>query len=329
MTRPVDAVIAVTYRCNARCAMCGIWRSTAPEALPPEVYRGLPDSLRDVNLTGGEPFLREDLPEVHAVVRAACPRAQTIISTNGLLTDRIVAQVRRMREIEPGLGLAISIDGPAETHDRIRGIPGTYSRAMRTLEALQAEGVRNLRLAFTITAENAEHFRAVYDLAHAKGVDFTCAVQHASDHYFQNDAKPAALATETVRAQLESVIAAELRGLRPKAWGRAFFMNGIWEFVRGRTRPVRCNAGRDFFFVDPAGDIYTCNAMPFKMGNLRDGFETVWRSATAEEARGRADRCANGCWMVCTARVAIKRSWPKALAWALRAKLSPGKALRP
>lgn len=329
MIRPVDAVIAVTYRCNARCAMCGIWRSPATELLKPDVYRELPDSLRDVNLTGGEPFLREDLPEVHAAVRAACPRAQTIISTNGLLTDRIVEQVRRMRGIEPDLGLAISIDGPAETHDRIRGIPGIYSRAMRTLEALQADGVRNLRLAFTITAQNAGHFRAVYDLARSKGVDFTCAVQHASEHYFQNDAKPASLATDEVRAQLESVIARELSGFRPKAWGRAYFMNGIWEFVRGRPRPVRCNAGRDFFFLDPVGDIYTCNAMPFKMGNLRSSFASVWSSAAALEARSQADHCANGCWMVCTSRVAIKRSWPKALAWALRAKLSPGGALRP
>jgi MoaA/NifB/PqqE/SkfB family radical SAM enzyme len=329
MTRPVDAVIAVTYRCNARCAMCGIWRSPAPEVLKPEAYRALPSSLRDVNLTGGEPFLRDDLPDLHAAVRAAAPRAQTVISTNGLLTERIIDHVARMRRVEPALGLAISIDGPAEAHDRLRGLPGAYARAIRTLDALQSNGVRNLRLAFTLTPDNAEHFRAVYDLARARRVDFTCAAQHASEHYFQSDAAPSALATQAVRGQLECVIAQELRGFRPKAWGRAYFMHGIWEFVRGRPRLLPCNAGRDFFFLDPAGEIYTCNAMPFHMGNLRDGFPQAWRSTTAQDARLRADRCAPGCWMVCTARVAIKRSWPKALAWALRAKLRPGSALRP
>ncbi len=69
--KPVDAVIAVTYRCNARCAMCGIWKSQPGPDLPPEVYRKLPSSLRDVNLTGGEPFLRDDLAAVHEAATAA------------------------------------------------------------------------------------------------------------------------------------------------------------------------------------------------------------------------------------------------------------------
>ena len=59
---PVDAVLAVTYRCNARCTMCGIWSSKPVAELPPAAYARLPASLRDVNLTGGEPFLRDDLP---------------------------------------------------------------------------------------------------------------------------------------------------------------------------------------------------------------------------------------------------------------------------
>jgi MoaA/NifB/PqqE/SkfB family radical SAM enzyme len=327
--KPLDAVLAVTYRCNARCEMCGIWKSPPREELPPAAYRGLPPSLRDVNLTGGEPFLRDDLSEIHAVVRQKCPRAQTIISTNGILTDRIVPQLREMRRRERNIGLAISLDGPAELHDSIRRAPGAYDHAMATLRALQAENFRNLRLAFTITPRNVLQLRPMYDLAHKLGVEFTCAVQHASEHYFQSSLKPGDLAPAALREQLESVIRSELSGPSPKRWARAYFMRGIWEFVSHRGRPLRCRAGEDFFFLDPAGTVYTCNAMPFKMGVLREGSPLEWDSREADEARRKAARCEAGCWMICSARTVMRRNWPRVLAWALRGKFRGEDILHP
>ncbi len=62
--KPIDALVAITYRCNARCAMCNIWRAKPSEELRPDAYAALPASLRSVNLTGGEPFLRDDLPDI-------------------------------------------------------------------------------------------------------------------------------------------------------------------------------------------------------------------------------------------------------------------------
>jgi len=327
--KPVDAVLAVTYRCNARCAMCGIWKSPPREELPPAAYRGLPPSLRDVNLTGGEPFLRDDLPEIHAAVREKCPRARTIVSTNGILTDRIVGQLREMRRRERNIGVAISLDGPAELHDSIRGTPGAYDRAMATLRALQAENFRNLRLAFTITPRNIVQLRPMYDLARNLGVEFTTAVQHASEHYFQASLKPEEIATPALRGQLESLIRSELSGLSPKRWARAYFMRGIWEFISHRGRPLRCRAGADFFFLDPSGTVYTCNAMPFKMGVLSEMAAGQWDSREAGEAREKAARCEAGCWMICSARTVMRRNWARVLAWALRSKFGGTQILRP
>jgi len=341
---PVDAVLAVTYRCNARCAMCGIWASPPVPELEPAEFEKLPPTLRDVNLTGGEPFLRDDLPEVHAAVRRACPRAKTVISTNGLLTERIVNFMTQMRLVEPGIGVAVSLDGPAEVHDKLRGEPGTYDRALATVRGLQKEGFTNLRLAFTATPANADCMGTVYALARKMRVEFTCAFEHASEHYFHRRARAGAglsphtnggglkpalhtayaggLASDELRAQLQQVMRAELRSFSPKRWGRAYFMNGIWQFVSGEGRPLPCRAGRDFFFMDPSGNIFACNAMPFKMGSLKERtFVEVWNSPDAKGARASATGCANGCWMVCTARTAILRARWRALRWALRAKL--------
>jgi len=319
---PVDAVLAVTYRCNARCAMCGIWKTDPVGESPPDLYRKLPPTLRDINLTGGEPYLREDLPAVHAACRAAAPRARTIVSTNGILTGRIIKATRDMAKNEPDIGVAVSIDGPAEVHDRIRGIDGAFGKAMRTLKELQAAGITNLRLAFTAGAENVGHMSEIYSLARENDVQFTCAVEHASEHYFHSSARAQELSLDALRAQLLALMRAELRAFSPKKWARAYFMRGLHEFAAGRGRLLPCRAGFDHFFMDPTGEIYTCNAAPYSMGNLnQNDFEVVWRSGQAAAARDKAARCSRGCWMVCTARTSIKAHWPRVLAWALKAKL--------
>ena len=171
--RPVDAVIAVTYRCNARCAMCGIWKAESGADLAIDTCRKLPASLRDINLTGGEPYLREDLPALHAACREACPDAQTMISSNGILTERIIAATREMARNEPHIGVAISIDGPPRVHDRVRGVKGTFEKAMATVSRLQDAGIHNLRLAFTCTHTNVSHMQEVYEMARDIGVEFT------------------------------------------------------------------------------------------------------------------------------------------------------------
>ena len=314
--RPVDAVLAVTFRCNARCRMCGIWKSDPGSEMPPGAYRKLPDSLRDINLTGGEPFMREDLAAIHAAAKEACPRARTIVSTNGLMTDRIISCVGEMAKREPKIGIAVSVDGPAEVHNRVRGVPNAFDRAMTTIAALKREGFDNLRLAFTATRENLQHLQTVYEMSRELGVQFSCAIEHGSEHYFQSPAPEASLPANEVRRQLAPVMSAELHSLSPKRWARAYFMQCLAEFSSKRARPLPCYAGRYFFFMDPRGDVYACNVEPLLMGDLaEDDFDAIWASDKAEDARRRASRC-DKCWMICTARTAVKRAWPRVLAWA-------------
>jgi molybdenum cofactor biosynthesis enzyme MoaA len=70
---PTAAVVAATLNCNARCTMCDIWRNRVRDELRPEEHAALPASLRDVNLSGGEPFLRDDLAAIVAAIAQAAP----------------------------------------------------------------------------------------------------------------------------------------------------------------------------------------------------------------------------------------------------------------
>ncbi|MBN1824849.1 MAG: radical SAM protein [Candidatus Eisenbacteria bacterium] len=317
---PIDVVLAVTYRCNARCIMCSIWKHPSTDDLRPEEYRFLPDSLRYVNLSGGEPFLRDDLPEIVRVVKERVPRAKTIISTNGFLTGRIAERMPEILKADPSIGVGISIDGMGATHDRVRGIPGGFDKCMNTLETLKSLGMTNLRLAFTVVRENVEELGAVYALTKKLGIQFTLAVAQDSPHYFRAD-EDHSVHADKLREHLGPLAEDLLRSAGPKNWLRAFFAHGLFRYAAGAGRPFVCNAGSDFFFVGPNGNIYPCNILDDVMGNVRESsFDEIWNSERAETIRRKVRACDLRCWMICTARADMKRNAPRVLSWIARNK---------
>ena len=90
------------------------------------------------NLTGGEPFMRTDLPDIVSALYRKCDRI--VINTNGLLDKRIIELCKAF----PKVGIRISIDGKGDIHDRIRGVSNNYDRAMHTLETLWKMGHKDI-----------------------------------------------------------------------------------------------------------------------------------------------------------------------------------------
>ncbi len=322
VSTPTDAAVAVTYRCNARCVMCNIWKTPDTEHIAPEVFGKLPASLKTINLTGGEPFLRDDLPEIVYYVKSACPASQIILSTNGLRPKKIGLMMREILRHDPKIGVGVSIDGVGRMHNAMRGVKDAFGRAMDTLDLVKAEGVRNLRLAFTATSRNLSHLEEVLRLSRQKGVEFTCAVAQNSEHYFQTDANPDIEDLDELKRQFNTLISVQLGGWHPKRWARAYFARGLYEFAAKRKRPLECRAGSDFFFLDPRGDVYGCNVLPEVMGNIAStDFPALWASERADAVREKVARCQNGCWMVCTARTVMQRHVFSVGTWMLASKV--------
>ncbi|MCK4511376.1 radical SAM protein, partial [bacterium] len=134
--------LGLTYRCNLRCSMCGTWQKGAErsrdELTMEEISRILDEARalggRELILVGAEPLTREDLPDI---VRDAKQRGFPVhIVTNGtLLTPALSSEL-----VAAGLDRAtVSIDGPPEIHDKVRGRAGVFE--------LAAQGVRNLKVA--------------------------------------------------------------------------------------------------------------------------------------------------------------------------------------
>jgi Fe-coproporphyrin III synthase len=117
-------VIHVNARCNCRCAMCDIWKNTDDRAIDPALIRSVCDSLvplgvRHVALTGGEPFMNPALRTICESLRAR--DVSISILSSGLLLARNAEWLDGLVD-----EVIISIDGPPQTHDKVRGVAGAF-----------------------------------------------------------------------------------------------------------------------------------------------------------------------------------------------------------
>ena len=313
--KPISAVLAVTYRCNSRCRTCDIWKREPGPELNPEQFRRLPDGLRNINLSGGEPFLRNDLPEVVAVLREKYPRAGIVISTNGLAPDRIERSVRQMGRV----GVRVSLDAIGQLDDEVRGVKGSFDLAMDTLDRLVALGLKDLGISATISADTAGHLRRLKQIADDRGIEFVTGLVHSSPIYFGQHEQLVPAGPE-LQKELAWLMDRELKSGRVKDWFRAYFTEGIIDQLHGRPRRMRCRAGRYFFFMEPNGDVYPCNVWPEKMGNILE--KTYEEMAAGSDALFRqVDGCGVNCWMSCTVAPAMRQRPAVPALWVASRKL--------
>lgn len=301
---PLTAIVAVTYRCNARCKMCDIWKKQASKSaeLPADGYAALPDSLQDINITGGEPFLRDDLIDIIRTIKQSCPKARIVISTNGLLVDRIKASASGILKLEPDVAIRVSIDSLGANHDGIRGVPHAFKKATESTQFLKQAGIKDLGIAMTLMGENEGQVLDVYRYAQELAVDFSITLVSNSDIYFgsaKSDLRPISL------DQLQTIATTEYLGWSPRHWFRGWFAESLKQYAATSKRQLSCDAGYGFFYLDPAANIYACHIKSALMGNLKEqGFKDIWDSTRAREARDTLLSCED-CWMVCTCKSEI------------------------
>ena len=317
-----EAVIAVTYRCNSRCSMCDIWRKTDHNDIPPNEYLKIPRSLRTVNVTGGEPFLRADLSDVVQAIVSSTPRARLVFSTNGYLTDRIVATMERISAIHSNVGVGVSIDGRERIHDHVRGIDGMFERAVDTISQLKELGYDDLRIGMTIVPQNIGEIPHVYRLSKDLGVQFTTTVAHNSEIYFGKTDNMGLAPNREMETPLMDLVESQLKGVSVKSWFRAYHTNGIFDASLRKGLETNCLAGREYFFMAPNGDIFPCNVLNEKIGNITSVSE--WSELLTAEVRKRMLRavreCRSDCWMVCNTRSMIRAHPLRVSAWVVNKK---------
>lgn len=315
--KKLNGTVIVTYRCNARCNMCNRYKkpSQPDEEISLDTIRKLPD-MYFTNITGGEPFIRQDLKEI---VRELYKKSDRIvISTNGFFTDRIVDLCKEF----PNLGIRISIEGLEETNNKIRGLEDGFNRGYSTLKKLIDMGMKDVGFGMTVQDANARDLVALYNLSDEMNMEFATASLHNSFYFVE--AKNIIHDRPMVAKEFENLINELLKSKSPKKWFRAYFNHGLINYIYGQKRLLPCNMAFDTFFIDPYGDVMPCNGTKDKevMGNLNecDSWEELWESTQAQEARKKVRCCDRNCWMIGSVSPAMhKYIWVPVL-WVLRHK---------
>lgn len=143
--------IILTYRCPMRCKMCNVWQYPTEKSkeIQPEELRTLP-KLKFINLTGGEPFIREDLDKI--VEECYRHSNRIVISTSGWFEDRVIALAKKF----PNIGIRISIEGLSCKNDELRGHAGGFDKGLRTLLTLKDMGLKDIGFGCTVSNNNSK-----------------------------------------------------------------------------------------------------------------------------------------------------------------------------
>ena len=323
MKNVIQGSLITTFRCNAQCNMCNIWKfQTNPsEEIDASYYEKLPAGLR-INITGGEPTLRKDIDKIFEILY---PKSRLLeLSTNGYNTAKIVELANKY----PNILIRVSVEGLPKINDTKRGIKDGFDHALRTMLELKKTKCKNIGFSVVISPDNYMDLLHLYDLCVALDVELGNSAVHNSWYFHKDDNQ---IESEEALRQHELFVKALLTSKRRrlkdrlKDYGRAYFNRSIHRRLRGDTDEYRppCGALSDFFFIDPWGNVTPCNGSceEWKLGNIKeDSFENIINSDKAREAMEKVRECKRNCTFIVTERHdMVRRPWVP-IKWILKNK---------
>ena len=308
---PTHAIIAVTLNCNSHCTMCDIWKNKTRNELSASEFLKLPSSLLDINITGGEPFLRPDLPDIIKNIKHASPKAHLILNTNGFLPDLIKSHIPILLKIDPNFAFRVSLDGWTDTHDKIRRFTHGFDLCLQSLTILRKAGVKDLGISFTIMENNYREIPILMQYCHEQNLDLSLTLASNSPIYFgQDKSSLRPNDSEDFYRHLQPLIHHQLLSTNPKKWFRAFFDYSLFRYSQTHHRPVPCQAANSLFYLDSTGNVFACHLKNWKIGNIKKNtFSEIWNSPERKLQRSKSINC-HDCWMVCSVKPSINHLLP-------------------
>ncbi len=320
---------AITYRCNSKCRACSIWKTYQNKSVQSEQELTLEQikelcsrnkyfkSIDEINLTGGEPFLREGFGDIFRYFRTRFPHATIIITTNGLRVKK--DWLNGKKDIGQTI-IIFSLDGLEETNDYIRGIKGSYSQVIKSVNNYK-KLYPSLRmgLSFTILPENYLELKKVYELSRKLDISFTMRFGSSSETYYDNSQISFSW-TEEMLKRVESDVKSVLthisssrnilnRLLNPDL----YFYSKMVYYQRENKRLFQCYSGIHSLFLDPYGNVYPCIFTRNPIGNIKkQSFEDLWFSEKAGLQRKFIETGKCHCWTECETIPSLQRKlWYK------------------
>ena len=313
---PMTLTFSITAACQSLCRTCNIGQKFRED--PGRRERDL--TLEEIerifrrvgrvyffNISGGEPFLRKDLPQI---IELACRHLRPRIihtPTNAIDSEQVRDLTREslavIRRYDPQVPFTVkpSIDGVGERHDAIRGAPGNFAALQRTiadLKLIEAEDPHfHLELGTVISNFNAEHLSEIEEFVHAQGIQSyrNEIAEQRAEFFNQNDPiTPDAATYEKLVMQFAEKIRRHTRGkhrlTRVSESLRLTYYELAVRIMREQRQVVPCYAGISNVHINFDGGVWPCCVLGYgqEMGSLRDSdydFQKVWHSDRARDVR--------------------------------------------
>lgn len=324
MKNIIQVSLITTFRCNAKCNMCNIWQhpTKTSEELDPKYYSKLPDGLR-INITGGEPTLRSDIDEIFKILY---PKAYLLeLSTNGYYTEKVV----HLAEKYPNILIRVSLEGLPAINDSKRGTVNGFDHALRTMIELKKTKCKNIGFSVVISPDNYPDLLSLYELSTYLDIELGNSVMHNSWYFHKEDNL---IKSENALNQHEEFMKALLSSKRPgiknkmKDYGRAYFNKSIYRRLRGDEIGYRppCGALKDFYFIDPFGNVTPCNGSKEEwiIGNIKENtLGEILNSDKAKNVLQYVLKCKRNCSFIVTERHDMVRKPWIPITWVIKNKL--------
>lgn len=321
LPRPYKLLLALTYRCNAKCLTCNIWKRKVEGELALEDLRTFfakNNHFSWVNLTGGEIFLRRDLPDILKTILTECKGLCLLnFATNGLQPKRIDWVLAEMPAHAVARTIAtISIDAPAGINDRIRGVKGSFKKSVETFSRLWELERKDLSVYFglTLSNHNVGMLQDIFDalkeeIPTLRYQDLHVNVAHSSPHYYFNKGNDVASNEDIMRdvkvhyAKQPRIPHSTVQFLEKR------YLHHLLRYLNTKKTPIPCHALSASCFIDPQGMVYPCIIYDRPLGNLREvdfDLGRIWKKqeSLALQQDIKNGKCPN-CWLACEAYQSI------------------------
>jgi MoaA/NifB/PqqE/SkfB family radical SAM enzyme len=283
--RPTVLIYNCTFVCDARCEMCNNWKhgdrksDLTLEQLDGVMARPFWNAVENLNISGGEPTTRNDLPEMVELFARRLPRLRKIgINTTGLTPHRAIPQLTRIVEFCASRDLLfsarVSLDGIGDIHSQVRHVKSGFEKACATIEAMQelASIHPNFQfgIAATLFAANLEDASNILAWARSRKLDIVFNMLRFTDNMLNN------------KELQESIGFHE----REEAFMRRFFLERVQEesvlsgqafmylhyadmIANGYQRTMPCPFKTQGLLLNPDGSLFYCENSD-RIGNVLD-----------------------------------------------------------
>ena len=281
--RPQALSLEITHECIARCIMCNIWQiSRDVPNLPADQWVKLLSSnlfvdLRELDITGGEPFIKKDLPDLFAGIcelkKTSLKALKSIaVTTNGLLTEQVLTHTEKilpkLQKKNLELVMVCAMDAVGNIHDKIRNYKNAWSKVNETIEGLikLKEKYTNLIIGLktTILPINIGELENIARYADSKGL-FTiispCIITKA--RYLNSDRVDRLVFS---KEDIEKMT----RFYQSEMFRWSYHTDTLVHYLKTGMMKKPCSCGFNYFFVRSNGDLFLCPLINHSIGNINE-----------------------------------------------------------